>query len=480
MTSMRKTEIKIAKLHSGQIEQYEQLHRNIPAAIEKNLREKGITSLRIFREGSTLVMIVDIDPDMEKKDRLIDEAIQSEWNRLTGNCFADFWKDATEIYRLAAGMETSQDYSTRDGLKRIANKLTNGHQVTVAFIGGSVTAGEGASDSNATSYRALVCQKLERRFPEVAFTFINAAIGGTTSTYGAFRLEDHVLDHAAVDLLFVEFAVNDAGNRTESIRAMEGIVRHAKRSNPQIDICFIYTARRSGSESYSSNRRLQDNIYNHEEVAEYYQLPSVNIAGAIYNKIISGEIKWEDISGDEVHPNDFGYALYARVIEDFLDKELIVPNEKYEDPFALPSPLDSFCYENGKQLSPLIVNTSSNWRMIEGWTTEQIFNWAPTADIFFGETPGDEFQFSFTGTAVGISLLAGMDTGDIEVSLDGGAFRTIPLFDRYCLMFYRPIIIVFSEQLDRGTHTVNIRISSEKHETSSGHAIRILKLLVNE
>ncbi|WNR43969.1 GDSL-type esterase/lipase family protein [Paenibacillus roseipurpureus] len=369
---------------------------------------------------------------------------------------------------------------TRDGLKHIANKLTNDNKATVAFIGGSVTEGEGASDSEATSYRALTYRYLERRFPETAFKFINAAIGGTNSTYGAFRLEEHVFDQGDVDLLFVEFAVNDAGNLTESIRAMEGIVRHAKRSNPQIDICFIYTARRSGSESYSANRRLQDNIYNHEEVAEYYRIPSVNIASVIYNKVISGELKWEDISGDDVHPNDFGYALYASVLEVFLENELIVSNEKSEDPLALPSPIDSVCYENGRQLSPLLAETSFNWRMIEGWTTEQFFNWAPPADIYLGESPGAEFQFSFTGTAVGISLLAGKDTGNIEVSIDGGAFRTIPLFDRYCSMFYRPIIVMFSDHLERRSHTVNIRISSEKHEMSRGHEVHILKLLVNE
>lgn len=478
---MKRTEIKIAKLHLDQIEEYEQLHRNIPEAIEKHLREMGVTSLRIYREGANLVMIVDKDSETEKKDRMIHEAIVSEWNRLTGNCFVEFWKDVNEIYSLAPITETIQGYFSRNGLRHFANKLATRKQATVAFIGGSVTAGEGASDSESTSYRALTYRYLERRFPEVAFTFMNAAIGGTNSTYGAFRLEDHVLEHGDVDLLFVGFAVNDAGNRSESIRAMEGIVRHAKRIKPQIDICFIYTARRSGSESYSANRRLQDNIYIHEEVADYYRLPAINIAGSMYNMISSRELKWADISGDDVHPNDFGYRLYAKVIEDFLGKELIAPNEKSEDPMSLPLPLDSLCYEFGKQLSPANAGVNNNWQMLEGWTTtEKYFNWEPPVDIFLGEKPGTEFQFRFTGTAVGISLLAGMDTGDIEVSIDGGAFQTIQLFDRYCLKFYRPIIVMFSEQLDRCEHTVKIRISTEKHEMSRGYAIRILKLLVNE
>ncbi|MBB3131029.1 lysophospholipase L1-like esterase [Paenibacillus rhizosphaerae] len=60
-------------------------------------------------------------------------------------------------------------------------------------------------------------------------TCINAGVGGTDSTFGAHRLQEHVLEHGPVDLLFVEFSVNDGTDRSESIRGMEGIVRGCKR-----------------------------------------------------------------------------------------------------------------------------------------------------------------------------------------------------------------------------------------------------------
>ena len=91
----------------------------------------------------------------------------------------------------------------------------------VAFIGGSITEMNG--------YRPLVCELLQRRFPKSEFLFTNAGIASTCSTTGAFRLQRDVLNKGRVDLLFVEFAVNDQEDaqhtRRECIRGLEGIVR---------------------------------------------------------------------------------------------------------------------------------------------------------------------------------------------------------------------------------------------------------------
>jgi len=56
-----------------------------------------------------------------------------------------------------------------------------------------------------------------------------------------FRFKHDVLDHHP-DLLFVEFAVNDAGASAGQIyRCMEGIVRQTWKNDPATDICFVYT-----------------------------------------------------------------------------------------------------------------------------------------------------------------------------------------------------------------------------------------------
>ena len=99
MAANRVTEIKVAHLHPHQVQRYEQLHRNIPAGNEKHMRESGIVSLRIFREGLTLFMIVESDPSLALPGWVIDRQLEEAWHRLTGECFSKTWRDASEIYK---------------------------------------------------------------------------------------------------------------------------------------------------------------------------------------------------------------------------------------------------------------------------------------------------------------------------------------------------------------------------------------------
>jgi sialidase-1 len=350
--------------------------------------------------------------------------------------------------------------------------------MTIAFIGGSVTQGARASAANVTSYRALTCRLLEHRFRQSHFRFINAAIGGTDSVYGAYRLKEDVFKRGDPDLLFVEFAVNDAGNRIESVRAMEGIVRQARRINPQIDICFIYVASQEGAKRFHEEGKMQENIYNHEAVAEYYGLPSVCIAGEIYRMMEAGMLRWDEISADQVHPNDFGYSLYARFLQDFLKKTLYAGDKTDIDGSPLPLPMDPFCYEHADLLSVQSAQNLSGWRWIQNWTFEHSCLWELPSEILFGEMTGASFQIRFHGTAVGFSMLAGTDLGNVDCSIDGGEFRTVQLFDPK-FPFFRPKIVLLADGLLPGVHTADVRISEENHIQSIGQKIRIFHLMVN-
>ncbi|MDI4646439.1 hypothetical protein [Cohnella hashimotonis] len=48
-------------------------------------------------------------------------------------------------------------------------------------------------------------------------SIFNAGVGGTDSSFGAARLREHVGSLGPIDLLFVEFAVNDGEDRAESL-----------------------------------------------------------------------------------------------------------------------------------------------------------------------------------------------------------------------------------------------------------------------
>ena len=92
----------------------------------------------------------------------------------------------------------------RNGLINAFARMKAGKPTTIAYFGGSITEGAGASDANKTCWRAQTTAWFRRQYPKTAITEINAAIGVTGSTLGAFRLQRDVLDKKP-DLVFVEF-----------------------------------------------------------------------------------------------------------------------------------------------------------------------------------------------------------------------------------------------------------------------------------
>lgn len=129
----------------------------------------------------------------------------------------------------------AEHFQPRDGLGNVLEKLRKGERVNIAYLGGSITAANG--------WRVKTREWFQEEFPEADIHEIHAAIGGTGSDLGVFRVQRDALRHEP-DLLFVEFAVNDGGASPERIwKAMEGIVRQTWAADPTTDICFVYTYR---------------------------------------------------------------------------------------------------------------------------------------------------------------------------------------------------------------------------------------------
>lgn len=133
----------------------------------------------------------------------------------------------------AQGLRDAAEFHARGGLPNAFAKLKAGKAVRIAYLGGSITEQNG--------WRPKTLDWFKKRYPAASITEINAAIGGTGSDLGVYRLQQDVLTHKP-DLLFVEFAVNDGGAAPERIlKAMEGIVRQTWRADRSTDICFVYT-----------------------------------------------------------------------------------------------------------------------------------------------------------------------------------------------------------------------------------------------
>jgi hypothetical protein len=164
----------------------------------------------------------------------------------------------------------AQECRPRAGLTNFFAKAnTPGADIKIAYFGGSITA--------QTGYRVKTLAWFKEAYPQAKFSEINAAIGGTGSDLGVFRLKQDVLDQKP-DLMFVEFAVNDGGAAPELIqRCMEGIVRQTWRALPDCDICFVYTLTEALAPAMLEGK-FQRSASAMEKIADHYGIPTIHMA----------------------------------------------------------------------------------------------------------------------------------------------------------------------------------------------------------
>ncbi len=108
MAGVKRT-MNIATLYPNKIEEYERLHNRIPSQIVKNLSEGGYTELRIYRQGTTLLMYMEWDEAAVVSDRIFDAAAEKEWQQVTGACFEKRWEEVPEIFSLTAHTPIYED-----------------------------------------------------------------------------------------------------------------------------------------------------------------------------------------------------------------------------------------------------------------------------------------------------------------------------------------------------------------------------------
>ncbi len=360
--------------------------------------------------------------------------------------------------------ESFSDFIMRGNLMRSASKFAAGGPVRVAFMGGSVTTQQ---------WREPVMKYLRERFPKAQFDFVMAGVGGTDANLGAFRLPRDVFSRGPVDLFFLEFAVNGGG-----VRAMEGIVRQARRTNPAIDILVTYFANTGHCDAYNKGQ-VPGIVKDHEQVTERYGLPSLWFYREVAKRVKNGSLKWKEFSGDVVHPTALGCDLYAKWFVSFLDQAWADMSLKPAEA-ALPAPLDPLCYERGNFVPADAATIRGGFKLVKQWRTEKTCNFAPPVDVLEATAPGAELSLKFDGPAIGLYLIAGFDAGTIEYTIDGGAAKTVDLFDMpWCTMFHRPVHRMLADNLAAGPHELVIRMTDKKHAKSVGTAMRLLWFMVN-
>lgn len=364
-----------------------------------------------------------------------------------------------------------------DGLENCRIRFARDREGRVAFLGGSITQAE-------NGWRAMTSKILEERFPDVRFDFVNAGISSTDSTLGPFRLGRDVFGRGPVDLLFVEFAVNDhhnSRNHEERIRGMEGIVRQARERNPAIDIVMLYFVEPDKMADINAGVTPPE-IASHRLVADHYGVASIDLAREVTERIGAGEFTWNDFGG--LHPAAFGHRIYAQSIARLFDAAWMKPvarNDAARLNRTSPEPLDPLNYGRGRfvELDQAVV--VNGWRHVPSWTATDAGTRPGFRDVpmLVATEPGAIVKLYFKGTAVGILVVAGPDVGVLEFSINGRPYESLDQFTRWSNRLHIPWAYILDADLPHGDHELVLRTTSKKNAESGGHAARIVKFLVN-
>ncbi len=185
-------------------------------------------------------------------------------------------------------------------------------KATIGFIGGSIT--EGMTAGGRDCYAAHTHQYFQTQFAKgKKVQYVNAGLSGTSSVLGLLRAQKELFQYAP-DVIFIEFAVNDAQDAQHRI-AYESLVKECLNQPQKPAVVLLFTVLKDG---YSCQEQMA-------QIGAAYDLPMISVGDALNPAFQSGDMQWSEYSDDTSHPNKFGHQLVASMLSNYLDKAAAQP-----------------------------------------------------------------------------------------------------------------------------------------------------------
>ena len=206
--------------------------------------------------------------------------------------------------------------------QKAVSKAQSGEDVSIVYLGGSITEGALAKPQETKCYAYLSAQSFASKYMQDKshLKYHNAGISGTPSLLGITRLEQDVLSHSP-DIVFVEFAVNDSNDDTSKM-VYESLIRKLLASKTQPAVVLIFTL---SDTFYSCQPHMQ-------KIGKHYDLGMISVYNAIQPQIQLGKMKWSDYSSDYAHPTTEGHTFIADLIGNYFDQAVEIASEPYQMP----------------------------------------------------------------------------------------------------------------------------------------------------
>jgi hypothetical protein len=184
-------------------------------------------------------------------------------------------------------------------LKAAINKAIKGEEVTIAYIGGSITQGAGAKPIHTECYAYQSYLSFKDLFGTNGgenIHFVKAGVGGTPSELGVIRYERDILRDGSVtpDIVVVEFAVNDEGDETKG-NCFESLCLKILSADHQPAVILLFSV-------FMNDWNLQDRL---SPIGRHYNLPMVSVKDAV-----SEQFRLSKAEGNIISKRQFFYDIY--------------------------------------------------------------------------------------------------------------------------------------------------------------------------
>ncbi len=322
----------------------------------------------------------------------------------------------------------------------VFQKAQNGEDITVAYIGGSITEGYNAGT---TEFYAKTCTDLlQGYFPDITVTGVNAGISGTPSLLGNLRLERDVLS-ADPDIVFVEFAVND-GQEADYKNAYESLVRTLLTQEKDIAVVLLFTVLDSG---YTCQEHMS-------KIGANYDLPMISVHDSVYEEIEAGRMTWQDYSNDQSHPNAYGHKCITDFVDNYYQKVLPVVAENVgEVSKELPDPVFSAKYMNMHYMDSATMDDVE----LDGFEQYDTHGSLPNGWMYRG-TDGGSMKFTVDCSVLEMVFKANNSDkyGTADIYVDGEKVKSV--VSNMSDGWNNPVTAYLIDNDSSAEHTVEIRM----------------------
>lgn len=226
---------------------------------------------------------------------------------------------------------------------KLIEKAEKGEDITVAFLGGSITQG-----CNSTVYEKcyveLTYNWFKEKFKKVNVKHINAGVGATGSLIGVHRVERQIMIENP-DIVFVDAAVNDHEGYSCKV-AYESLIRKLLSSKSKPAVVEVFMTMDTGF-----------NVQEQQvEIGQRYNVPMISFRDAVKVEVDKNKIKFSDLLTDEVHPNDAGHHIISQLLINLIEDVYKNDYIEGEEIKIIDNTLETQCVFGDRYIDGTILN----------------------------------------------------------------------------------------------------------------------------